>query len=252
VVAGLAGLLRSAAPTAPKATVDAAITGTTDPIAADIGFGRVDAGAAIAAVADTPAPVAPAPASAPVITGTAEVGRTLTTSAGTWTGDPTGYSYAWLRCDAGGQGCAPIPGAASATYAVVSADTGATLRARVTAANAAGAAVAESAATTVVPVPAPARVTTTFTGTLTSRKRTITFTHSVGTGDAVAALAWSRAATMSLTLRAPNGSTLGQVTGSSPLTLTRALSAGTHRWVVSAAAVSKSTPFTLTVAHTAP
>jgi subtilisin family serine protease len=252
VVAGLAGLLRSAAPGASKGTIDDAITTSADPIAADIRHGRIDAGAATASLATPPATAAPSPVSAPVVSGTPEVGRVLTTTSGSWSGSPTGYAYAWLRCDTAGQACVPIAGATSASYTAASPDAGGTLRSRVTATNAAGSAAAESAPTATVTVPAPARVTTTFTGTLSSKKRSISFTHTIGAGEAAAALSWNRAGVLSLSLLSPDGTTLGQVSGGGPLSLSRTVVAGTHRWVVSASAVSKPTPFTLVVTHTAP
>src|SRR5207249_2883835 len=45
----------------------------------------------------------PSVVSAPVISGTAQVGQTLTSSTGTWNGtQPLSYSYQWYRCDSGG------------------------------------------------------------------------------------------------------------------------------------------------------
>jgi len=74
----------------------------------------------------------------PTISGTAQVGQTMTVSNGTWTGGVTSYTYQWQRCDQNGQACINIAGATSTTYGVRSDDVGSTLRALVTAQNAAG------------------------------------------------------------------------------------------------------------------
>ena len=107
-------------------------------------FGRPGIGTA-ASTATKPKNTTP-----PAITGTAEVGLTLTTSKGTWTGKPTAFHYAWSRCDADGA-CLTIAGATGKTYLVSAADAGHTLRSTVTASNAAGSTSASSALTPVVP-----------------------------------------------------------------------------------------------------
>src|SRR6185312_16245337 len=43
---------------------------------------------------------APSNTKQPTITGTARDGQTLTAQNGSWTNDPTSFSYQWLRCDA--------------------------------------------------------------------------------------------------------------------------------------------------------
>ena len=58
----------------------------------------------------------PAISVSPVVTGKAAVAQTLTTSTGTWTSSPTGYSYKWQRCDAAGANCIAIGGATSSKY----------------------------------------------------------------------------------------------------------------------------------------
>ena len=88
-------------------------------------------------VTSTPTP--PANVSAPVITGTAQQGQTLTANPGSWSGtQPISYAYQWRRCDGQGAGCANIAGAAQSTYVLQAADVGFTLRVRVTASNAVG------------------------------------------------------------------------------------------------------------------
>jgi hypothetical protein len=88
---------------------------------------------------------------------TPRVGQTLTAAPGTWAGtQPMTFAYQWLRCNAGGQQCVAIPNATAQSYVVRPADEGNTLRVRVTARNASGAASADSAATSRVgAAPAP-------------------------------------------------------------------------------------------------
>jgi hypothetical protein len=57
------------------------------------------------------------------------------------------FAYAWQRCDAAGEACAPIAGATDVTYVADTADIGSTLRVTVTASNPNGSADATSAAT---------------------------------------------------------------------------------------------------------
>jgi hypothetical protein len=90
----------------------------------------VDGGPIIAA--------APANTIAPAVTGTTELGDTLTCSTGTWTGGPTGYTYQWQR-DAGN-----ISGETNNTYVIAVEDFSTTLRCIVTATNPVGSANATS------------------------------------------------------------------------------------------------------------
>lgn len=76
--------------------------------------------------------VAPVNTVLPVISGTTTVGQTLSTTTGTWTGSPTGYTYQWKR------GGANISGATASTYLLVTADLAATITVTVTATNTAG------------------------------------------------------------------------------------------------------------------
>lgn len=89
--------------------------------------------------------------SLPTISGTAEVGLTLTATAGSWSGNPTSFHFAWSRCDTTGAACLAIGGATAKIYTPTSGDVGHTLRVSVTARNSSGTASATSAATAVVP-----------------------------------------------------------------------------------------------------
>src|SRR5207253_6592339 len=44
----------------------------------------------------------------PVVSGTTQQGQTLASSNGSWSNNPTSYSYQWLRCDTSGNNCALI------------------------------------------------------------------------------------------------------------------------------------------------
>jgi hypothetical protein len=93
----------------------------------------------------------PVNSAAPVVTGTALLGAQLSATTGDWSPVGASYAYQWQR-DAG-SGFADIPGATSASYTLVRADVGATLRVRVTASNVDGSGSAVSAATGAVVAP---------------------------------------------------------------------------------------------------
>jgi hypothetical protein len=93
----------------------------------------------------------PTNTSLPTITGTAQVGQTLTASKGSWASEfLADFSYDWLRCDATGSNCLTFAETAT-THVVGTADMGHTVRVRVTATNPGGSTQATSAQTTVVP-----------------------------------------------------------------------------------------------------
>jgi hypothetical protein len=104
-----------------------------------------------AAGTETPPANTAAPTVSPTI---AQAGKTETTTNGTWSGSPTGFSYSWFRC-AGAGSCVSIPGATGATHLVTRADLGKTLRSLVTATNGGGAGMAISAATEAAVGPVP-------------------------------------------------------------------------------------------------
>jgi len=104
----------------------------------------------------------------PTITGTAQVGQTLSANP---QGAPENPAYAWLRCMAGGSDCYAIPGATALTYTVTSVDLGHTLRFRKTATNAQDTQVTESAPTALVPFIATAAVAPRLSGLSQSASR---------------------------------------------------------------------------------
>jgi large repetitive protein len=94
-----------------------------------------------------PPAVAPKNVSRPSISGAPQVGRTLVASSGSWSGTtPLSYSFAWMRCRAGGAGCAVVL-RGPRTYSLAAADAGRSLRVLVTAKNAAGSSSSLSRAT---------------------------------------------------------------------------------------------------------
>ena len=142
--------------------------GQTDPTitltAADVGevmtvtVTATNATGAASATSDSLGPVlraAPVSGGAPVISGIAQQGDTLTVSNGTWDNDPTAFGYTWEDCDSSGNNCLPITGATSSSYTLAASDVGSTIVAVVTASNLGGSAPAESASVGPVLPPAP-------------------------------------------------------------------------------------------------
>lgn len=110
---------------------------------------------AVIGVGQAASQVAPTNTVEPRITGTPTVGRTLSASRGTWSGNPTSYAFQWVRCpesggSASGSNCAAISGATTRSYVLGGSDAGRRLRIRVTASNPDGSATAASNATPIV------------------------------------------------------------------------------------------------------
>jgi hypothetical protein len=95
--------------------------------------------------------VAPTNTVAPVVSGSLTEGGTLSTTNGTWTGSPTGYTYQWHNSSTGN-----ISGATSSTYVTQSTDLTDNIYCIVTATNAAGSTNANS--NTVGPIVPPVPV----------------------------------------------------------------------------------------------
>ena len=107
--------------------------------------------AGLAEVADSAPQAAPSNQSPPAVSGTPEVGKTLTTSNGTWTGTaPITYAYSWRRCDENGGSCSQIGGATDRTYVLKQVDLANTIRSRVTARNSDGSSAATSVPSAVI------------------------------------------------------------------------------------------------------
>jgi hypothetical protein len=126
--------------------------------------------ALIGAAATRAAPqLAPVNVDPPTVTGTARVGEILTAHNGTWENAPTDFSYRWLRCNASGFSCVLLS-ADGQTFRLHDIDVGHTLRVRVTAINADGAARARSEPSDVVQ-PNAAPLTNTSRPTITGIAR---------------------------------------------------------------------------------
>jgi hypothetical protein len=107
-------------------------------------------------VSRNPAPAGPFNLVAPLITGTEQVGSTLSVTNGTWANSPSSYTYQWFRASTLGgiiitigglMVGVPIPGATSNTYLLVALDAGEFIFCEVTAINSSGSSMEQSNAT---------------------------------------------------------------------------------------------------------
>jgi lysozyme len=104
-----------------------------------------------------PGTTPPAVISPPTVTGTPQVGQTLTGAVGTWSGSPTSFAYEWRRCDAAGAGCTTIVGQTTSSYTLTPDDIGATLSLIVTATGKGGSQATVAPTTpAILPAPVPA------------------------------------------------------------------------------------------------
>lgn len=112
------------------------LIGGKDPIWRGTLFGSALAGGGSPA----PQPVVPSNTVAPEVSGTPQVGQTINTSSGTWSGTaPITYEYKWQSSADGSTGWTDIAGATTASLAVVSGHLSRYLRSQVRATNAVGA-----------------------------------------------------------------------------------------------------------------
>ncbi len=145
---------------------------------------------AVSAATGTILPLAPSNSAVPVVTGTARVAQTLSSTTGTWSSYPstaTTFTYQWERCFVS---CGSIPSATGSTYVLAAADAGATVRIGVTAHSIGGTTLAYSVQTGVVTLPpAPANtVAPAISGTAQSGQ---TLSISQGTWTGAQPIAYS-------------------------------------------------------------
>jgi hypothetical protein len=137
----------------------ATMPSTTDILRAQLymyGRGNIDfdgAGLGAPQTADEFYP--PRSSTAPRVTGSISIGSTLTCSEGTWSNDPTSFSYVWQEDGS------PIAAASAPTHTITQADAGSRLSCAVTATNPAGSAAAESNSVTAGTDPTVTRPVTT-------------------------------------------------------------------------------------------
>jgi hypothetical protein len=151
---------------------------------------------------------APVNLTAPSVGGSPTVGSTLTESNGTWSNNPTGYTYRWEDCDATGANCAVIAGATGQSYGLAVTDVEHTIRVVETASNGDGpGAPATSPPTALVTSPPTAPVT------LPPQPVTLTTNQTAGTtsGSSISIPAGTVGETDLATL---TGASAAQATGS--------------------------------------
>jgi hypothetical protein len=93
--------------------------------------------------------VAPVNTVAPVLSGQALQGQTVSASTGSWSPTPTTYTYQWQRSTDGGSTWTTIGGAVSSSYTVATGDLGAQVRAVVSAINSYGSTAVRTAPVTI-------------------------------------------------------------------------------------------------------
>ena len=103
---------------------------------------------------------APANTALPTIAGTAKDGETLTAGTGSWSNNPTSFTYQWRRCSSSGSDCRDI-GNDRQTYKLADNDVGDTIRVEVKGKNQFGSSTATSAQTGLVAAAGPAPASTT-------------------------------------------------------------------------------------------
>jgi hypothetical protein len=78
----------------------------------------------------------PTSTGAPVISGTAEAGQTLSATSGSWSGSPTNFTYDWRDCsDNSGNGCTTVQSGSSEQYTLSASDEGSFVQVLVSASN---------------------------------------------------------------------------------------------------------------------
>jgi hypothetical protein len=133
------------------------------------------------ASAVVPVPPVPVNTAAPSVVST-DNGNQAFAETGSWTNDPTGFTYQWERCNSSGSGCTAIANA-TAYYLLTETDVGGTLRVQVGASNAGGASTpATSAPSAVVQAPPANTAPPTISGSA-QQGQTLTEAHGSWSGS---------------------------------------------------------------------
>ena len=145
-----------------------------------------------AATPSCPVPAAPTNSVAPNISGTSAYAGVLTAANGTWTSNPTGYTYQWSRASTAAGSYTNISGATSQTYTLTAADIGNYVKVNVTATNAGGSNSALSSATAQITKASQSTLTASLSATSKtypySQSLTITPSGGSGTGSVTYAI----------------------------------------------------------------
>ena len=128
----------------------------------------------------TPTPAPPAGSGKPTLSGSPQVGATISASPVTLSNNPS-YAYQWMRCSAQ---CAPIAGAITTAYTVTAADLGDTLVFAETATNAGGQATVESAPSAIVTAPTETTLQVSPANVTAGQPATLIATVTSATGQA--------------------------------------------------------------------
>jgi hypothetical protein len=142
--------------------VAAADVGTTITASVTATNAGGDSAPASSAATVTVLPLPPVNSVLPVVSGIAQQGQTLTVSDGTWTNDPSLFTYTWKRCS---PTCTAIGGAADSSYVLAAGDVGSTITASVTAKNAGGDSASATSTPTAAVTPPPGVSQTIAAGT---------------------------------------------------------------------------------------
>lgn len=136
----------------------------------------------------------PSTTAAPVVSGVAAVGRTLTTTAGTWDGSPTSYAYQWQQCSTTGTSCSSIPGATGTSYQLQAADAGHEIRSEVAALNAGGSSSFQPSVASELVLPAPSNAVAPVLSGVAAVGKTLSTTSGAWNTPATYAYDWLRCA----------------------------------------------------------
>jgi hypothetical protein len=132
-------------------TLGSADVGNTVRVVVTASNSAGSASAASSPTAVIAAPQAPANTVPPSISGTPQLGQTLTANPGSWTGSqPITFTFQWLRCDQNGGACGNVSAGTGSTHLLTSADVGHAMRVRVQAKNPFGATSATTVPTAAV------------------------------------------------------------------------------------------------------